>query len=261
MSTIQTILQPTDFSLETSSAFQVACSLAKDYNAQLFLLHVMRPSVAPVLQEPVPNPLEPAEAQEHLHARFPWPEPSEPSIVVDHRVAEGDVVEEILYLAQAIHCDLIVMGTRGRTGLNRFFTSSIAEEVVRRATCPVMTIKHAPAESSAVPAPAKLLAKPGQLVDVRQLGPVLASTPTRKLVVSQGIEIARLILPAGKEVFEYKSKGALVVHCLEGRLAVTALGKTIEMESGQLVYLPKDEPHTFKGIENSALLLTTLLPL
>jgi nucleotide-binding universal stress UspA family protein/mannose-6-phosphate isomerase-like protein (cupin superfamily) len=260
MSTIQTILHPTDFSAEATTAFGVACSLAKDYNARLFLLHVMRPSVAPVLLESVPNPLEPAEAQDGLQGRFPWPQPPEPNIVVDHRVAEGDAVEEILHLAQAIHCDVIVMGTHGRTGLNRLLTGSVAEEVVRRAVCPVLTIKHAPAETAALPAPVKLLAKPGQIIDVRPLGPALASTPTRKLAASQGIEIARLILPAGKEVFEFRNKGTLVAHCLEGRVAVTVLGKTQVLEAGQLIYLPKEEPHTLKGVENAALLLTVVLP-
>jgi quercetin dioxygenase-like cupin family protein len=50
------------------------------------------------------------------------------------------------------------------------------------------------------------------------------------------------------------------VHCLEGRVALTALGKTQNVETGMLLYLPEGEPHTVKGIENASLLLTVLLP-
>jgi len=260
MSIIQTILHPTDFSPESNYAFRVACSLAKDYNARLFLLHVMRPSMAPVLQEPLPDPLEPANSQVELDERFSWPQPADSSVQVDHRVAEGDAAEEILRLAQAIQCDLIVMGTHGRTGLNRILTGSVAEEVLRQAACPVMTIKNAPSETIRPPAPPKPLAKPGDIVDVRPLGAALASTTGRKLLASHGIEVARLVLPAGKEVFEYRSKGTLVAHCLEGRVAVTALGKTRNLEAGQLLFLLKEEPHTLKAIEDSSLLLTTALP-
>jgi nucleotide-binding universal stress UspA family protein len=48
---------------------------------------------------------------------------------------------EILLVAQEIRCDLIVMGTHGRTGLGRMLSGSVAEEVLRRASCPVLTVK------------------------------------------------------------------------------------------------------------------------
>jgi nucleotide-binding universal stress UspA family protein/quercetin dioxygenase-like cupin family protein len=260
MCTINTILHPTDFSAEAKYAFRVACSLAKDYNARLVLLHVMRPSVAPVLQDPVPDPLEPAESQREILGTFPWPEPSDPRVTVEHRVAEGDAAWEILHLAQAIQCDLIVMGTHGRTGLNRLLTGSVAEEVLRNATCPVMTIKNAPAETSVLPLPAKPLAKPGSIIDIRPLGAALTSTPPGKLIRTHDLDVTRLILPAGKDIFEYTTPGTRVVLCLEGKLAVTALGKTQTLEAGQLLFLPKEEPHTLKGVEDAAVLLTTALP-
>jgi nucleotide-binding universal stress UspA family protein/quercetin dioxygenase-like cupin family protein len=260
MSTIQTILHPTDFSPECNYAFKVACSLAKDYNARLVLLHVMRPSVAPVFEATVPSSLEPVESQIDLLGRFPWPQPTDPNLQVDHRVTEGDPADEIVHLAQAIHCDLIVMGTHGRTGLNRLLTGSVAEEVLRRAVCPVMTIRQSPAEATSVPVTPRPLAKPGEVVDARPLGNALLSTPTRKLAASNGIEILHLILPAGKELFEFRSRGTSVAHCLEGRVAVIAFGKTQILEPGRLMYLPKDEPRTLKGVEDSSLLLTTMVP-
>jgi quercetin dioxygenase-like cupin family protein len=212
------------------------------------------------MQQSVPNPMEAAETQDQLEGRFPWPEPTDPLIIVEHRVAEGDAAEEIVHLAQAVPCDLIVMGTHGRTGWNRFLTGSVAEEVVRRATCPVLTIKHAPAGAASQSAPVRHLAKPGEIVDARPLGEGLLSTPSRKLLASHGIEVTRLILPAGKDVFEYRGRGTFTVHCLEGRVAITALGKTIDLKAGQLLYLPRQEPHTFKALEDSDLLLTIALP-
>ena len=103
-------------------------------------------------------------------------------------------------------------------------------------------------------------AKPGELVDVRPLGGGLTSAQTTTLVRAEQVEVIRLVVPAGKEIEEHKAKGEIVVQCLEGRVAFTALGKTQTLEAGKLLYLPTGEPHTVKGIENASLLLTILLP-
>jgi quercetin dioxygenase-like cupin family protein len=103
-------------------------------------------------------------------------------------------------------------------------------------------------------------AKPGKIVDVRPLGSALASAQTQTLVRADQVDVIRLVVPAGKEIEEHKAKGEIVVHCLEGRVAFTVFGKTLDLEAGQLLYLPTGEPHTLKGIENASLLLTILLP-
>ena len=103
-------------------------------------------------------------------------------------------------------------------------------------------------------------AKPGEVVDVRPLGSALASAQTQTLVRAEQVEIIRLVVPAGKEIPEHKAKGEIVVHCLEGRVAFTAFGKTQNLEAGKLLYLPTGEPHTVKGNENASLLLSILLP-
>jgi nucleotide-binding universal stress UspA family protein len=134
MSSIQTILHPTDFSKNSEYAFRTACSLAKDHKADLVLFHVIPPIVAPIVPEPAPSPLLPADSQECLKWwQFAWPRPSDPNIRVQHRVAEGNAPSEILRLAQALKCDLLVMGTHGRTGLDRLLTGSVAEAVLRKA--------------------------------------------------------------------------------------------------------------------------------
>jgi nucleotide-binding universal stress UspA family protein/quercetin dioxygenase-like cupin family protein len=261
MSTLQTILHPTDFSPEADYAFKVACSLAKDYGGRLVLLHVLRATVATVTRQPTPNPMEVAELQDTLRGKFPWPEPADASITVEHRIAEGDAAEEILRLANGLHCDLIVMGTHGRTGLNRLLTGSVAEEVVRQANCPVMTIRNPPAKPGArLPAPVKLLAQPGSIIDVRPHSSAPPAGGNERLAGSHGIEITRMHLPAGKEIYQYRTGGTIILHCLSGRLVITALGKTHTMEAGQLVFLPKDEPHTLAAKEDTILLMTVALP-
>src|SRR6266436_1876870 len=87
-------------------------------------------------------------------------------------------------------------------------------------------------------------AKPGEVVDVRPLGSALASTSTKTLVRADQVEVIRLVVPAGKEIEEHKAKGEIVVHCLEGRVAFTACGKTQNLEAGHLLYLPTGEPHS-----------------
>jgi nucleotide-binding universal stress UspA family protein len=62
-------------------------------------------------------------------------------VEVQHRLLKGDPATEILKLAEVEDIALIVMGTHGRTGLSRLLMGSVAEDVVRRATCPAMMIK------------------------------------------------------------------------------------------------------------------------
>ncbi len=258
MLSIQTILHPTDFSDSSRYAFEMACSLAKENKARLILLHVMPPSVDPLMTQPPPNPLLPAESQESLKGRFTWPQPTDPAVRVEHRVTEGDAPMEILRPAQALPCDLIVMGTHGRTGLSRLLAGSVAEEVLRNATCPVLAIKTP--LRAAPPAEAESLAKPGDVVVVRPLGTALAAAKTTTLAKTDDLEVIRLVVPAGKDLPEHKTKGALVVHCLEGQVAFTALGRTQNLQAGELLYLPPGERHSIKGFRDASLLLTIFLP-
>jgi quercetin dioxygenase-like cupin family protein len=103
-------------------------------------------------------------------------------------------------------------------------------------------------------------ARVGEVVDVRPLGPALASSQTATLLRAGQVEVRRLVVPAGKEIAEHKAKGEIVVHCLEGKVAYTAFGKMNALEAGKLFYLPTGEPHSVKGIEDASLLLTVLLP-
>jgi nucleotide-binding universal stress UspA family protein len=63
------------------------------------------------------------------------------TIRTERRYEEGEPVAEILLTAKECGADLIVMGTHGRTGLARLLMGSVADQVVRRAECPVVTVK------------------------------------------------------------------------------------------------------------------------
>jgi quercetin dioxygenase-like cupin family protein len=102
-------------------------------------------------------------------------------------------------------------------------------------------------------------AKPGELVTVRPLGAALASTKTSTLFKSAQIEVVRLVMLAGKEIADHKAPGEITVHCLEGKIAFTALGQTQELTAGQLPFLTAGEPHSVKCLEDASFLLTIVL--
>jgi quercetin dioxygenase-like cupin family protein len=103
-------------------------------------------------------------------------------------------------------------------------------------------------------------AEPGDVIDVRPLGPALATAKTATLIKTGKIEVIRLVMVAGKELAEHKAPGEITVQCLEGKIAFTALGKTAELAAGQLLYLAAGEPHAVKCVEDASFLLTIMLP-
>jgi quercetin dioxygenase-like cupin family protein len=101
-------------------------------------------------------------------------------------------------------------------------------------------------------------AKSGETIRLL-LGPALGNSKTTTLVKTADLEVLRLILPAGKEIPTHQAPGEITIHCLEGRVELTAEGKTHELAPGQMVYLAAGAPHAVKGIQNSSLLVTLLL--
>jgi nucleotide-binding universal stress UspA family protein len=144
MLSVQTILHPTDFSERSGYAFRLACSLARDRGARLIVLHVM----------PVPLVQEKRLYREEMAGELSRLGAPDARVRVEHRLEEGDAATQILRLAQETGCDLIVMGTHGRTGLGRLLMGSVAEQVLRLAACPVLTVRapFAPSEPAGSPA-------------------------------------------------------------------------------------------------------------
>ncbi len=147
MLAIRRILHPTDFSDLSRPAFELACSLARDHGAELTVLHVAQlPLLMPMNGVLVPTPVDETDA---LRDRLEQVRAADPRVRLGHRLAEGVPSEEILKAAADLPADLIVLGTHGRGGLSRALMGSVAEHVMRKAQCPVLTVKPTPRAAEA----------------------------------------------------------------------------------------------------------------
>jgi nucleotide-binding universal stress UspA family protein len=133
------ILFATDFSTAAANAIPYVKRIAKHYEANLVALHVHTPTV---------NPMTPPE-------NWPALEEAEKAIEREHRevllrtfdgiptqvvIEEGSIQENLEAAIEKYHTDLVVIGTRGRTGLGKLLLGSVAEEILRTTTCPVLTV-------------------------------------------------------------------------------------------------------------------------
>jgi nucleotide-binding universal stress UspA family protein len=163
MPPIRTILYTTDFSPLSEHARQIACALARDYGARLLVLHVVTPRVATLGGGT--ESTRPGAYQEHIGELVRRLDAEGFPPGMETQVSAGDPATEILRLARDSKCDLIVMGTHGRTGLGRLLLGSVAEEVIRKATCPVLVVKvpipDTQSTAEAKPAEAARGAEPG----------------------------------------------------------------------------------------------------
>ncbi|HLZ50933.1 MAG TPA: universal stress protein [Candidatus Acidoferrum sp.] len=133
------ILFATDFSAAAANAIPYVKRIAKYYEANLLALHVHPPMV---------NPLTPPEAwaaeaataeardQEHREELFH----TFNGIPTQVWIEEGNIVSNLEKAIEKNNIDLVVIGTRGRTGLGKLLLGSVAEEILRTLKCPVMTV-------------------------------------------------------------------------------------------------------------------------
>jgi nucleotide-binding universal stress UspA family protein len=143
---VETILVPTDFSSHAEEALAVATELAKTFGARIVVLHAYH------LDVPMMSPMAGgyalpenfyADLQAHATARV---EKLAGDLATEGVDAVGVAIPEAASLAivdqaHSLPADLIVMGTRGNTGLKHVVLGSVAERVVRAAPCPVLTVK------------------------------------------------------------------------------------------------------------------------
>jgi nucleotide-binding universal stress UspA family protein len=135
---IHTILYPSDLSSRSGEAFPLACSLGRDMGARVVVLHVVE---APASHGEIVARRQDDGFEKPLLKRLHEIHAPEQNVRVEHRLEEGDDVKTILRVADEIGAGLIIMGTHGRTGLSRVLMGSVAEQVVRQARCPVLTLK------------------------------------------------------------------------------------------------------------------------
>jgi nucleotide-binding universal stress UspA family protein len=140
MWTPKTVLHPTDFSEGSKHAFTLACDLARHGRGKVVVIHAVAPAVRASLEIPLP-PEDQMERKEEARRQLHRIVPDSPDVSVEHRLIIGEEVAAILDAAKQDNADIIVMGTHGRSGLKRMMLGSIAEQVLRRSECPVLTIR------------------------------------------------------------------------------------------------------------------------
>jgi len=133
---IQNILLATDFSSFSDAALPFAAGLAHRYGSTLYLVNVVQSIPFDMLPaDPLP-PAQAANVKMHLLVS------SDVLKGVPHKdyIEQGDVADVLKEMVRVHHIDLIVLGTHGRRGIDKLLMGSVAEDVFRHATCPVLTI-------------------------------------------------------------------------------------------------------------------------
>jgi len=125
---VRRILYATDFSSYSNQAYFHAVALAEHHEASLTIGFVYTPGTDAGEKRQCRNQLETIR-------------PSNPGIPVHHVFLEGDPATELVRFAADAGMDLIVMGTHGRTGVERILMGSVAEKVMRDAPCSVLVVK------------------------------------------------------------------------------------------------------------------------
>jgi nucleotide-binding universal stress UspA family protein len=167
--TYQRILVPIDFSPHSTEALHHAASIAGRFFSTLLVLHVI-PKAYEVYSTHVHTGRRGGLSFEPFQATLQPPHETQETVTINLReqahsamqkfipttlsyqpgeliVAIGEPYEQIIQVTNDQHIDLIVMGTHGRTGLSHAFIGSVAERVIRSASCPVLTVKATPSHS------------------------------------------------------------------------------------------------------------------
>jgi nucleotide-binding universal stress UspA family protein len=142
---IQKILLPTDFSEHAAAATKYAIELATKFDAELHLLHTLETHLSSTpgfaMGLALPEYIkESRTAAEKSLAELLDPKWSAGRTVI-RAVVEGSPKVEIIEYARKHDIDLIVLATHGRSGLHHVIMGSVAENVVRTAPCPVLTVR------------------------------------------------------------------------------------------------------------------------
>jgi nucleotide-binding universal stress UspA family protein len=144
MIAIKTILVPVDFSTHSRSALEYAIGLAKTFGAKVHLVHAYHLPIQVATPEQIAMPTDLWAAIRDAAARR-LDKSAElvtaAGLSVETHLTEGNPSSAVVELATKLGADLIVMGTRGLSGLKHVLLGSVAERTVRLAPCPVLTLK------------------------------------------------------------------------------------------------------------------------
>jgi nucleotide-binding universal stress UspA family protein len=142
MMQIRTILYTTDFSESSKVTFPMAYSLARDHGARLIVLHVVPSGTYQILNlAQLGQGESERQFEDDIRHQLLRLQPPDNRVPMEYKLAEGEPGASIVKVAEDMHCDLIVLGTHGRTGFRRVLMGSVAEHVMRTAPCPVLVVK------------------------------------------------------------------------------------------------------------------------
>jgi nucleotide-binding universal stress UspA family protein len=132
------VLCPVDFSDISQHALDHAAAIARWFEARLTMLYVF--ANFPVMDVP-PLVLQEPDRERLMAGMRAMAAAVPPEVSVDFRITEAPYVhEEILAQLGAMHADLLVLGTHGRSGFQRLFLGSVTEKAIRKATCPTLVV-------------------------------------------------------------------------------------------------------------------------
>jgi nucleotide-binding universal stress UspA family protein len=142
---IRRILCPVDFSDYSRRALDHAIAIARWYESTVTALHVFSPALiapygpGPIVFEPIVLTL--ADRDQLLANTKAFIEAeTAPGVAIEAVIREGNTAAQILDQATKMSADLLVIGTHGRSGFERLLLGSVAEKVLRKARCPVLTV-------------------------------------------------------------------------------------------------------------------------
>lgn len=148
---LKRILVPTDLSDCARPALAHARLVAEQADAELILLHVIDPATFDAYNPPTAYAVHEGIIRKRMEILERTAQETSQALKVRCSVVTGNVAGEIIHQARCEEADLIVMSTHGLTGFRRWLLGSIAERVVRTASCPVLTVKPQ-GEEATVPA-------------------------------------------------------------------------------------------------------------
>lgn len=148
MLTLKTVLVPTDFSEASESALRYGKAMAEAFGASLHVVHVMEDLLAhawaaEVYVSSMPQLRDEIEKESRQRLGALLTETERATLRAETTLLAGNPFLEIIRYAKAHGVDLIVMGTHGRGPIAHMLLGSVAEKVVRKSPCPVLTVREA----------------------------------------------------------------------------------------------------------------------
>ncbi len=140
---MQTIFVPLDFSENSLQALRHAIELAKKSESQIVVFHSYQPPQmggGNFTGRKKLTDIGKQEAEDNMYKVVMRLKETEPNLDFEHLVVDGDPMQRILFYAEKYESDLIVMGTKGASGLNEVFLGSVAGKIINNASCPVVIV-------------------------------------------------------------------------------------------------------------------------